>query len=358
MLVFALPAVPHDTVTGQRPGFVLLPTVHDQVIREPFFAPSPRASERPLAYTTAIVHREAGETLTVTDALSPAVTEPAGVTIFTAASAAPARASAARLQARARHVRTYPSSALSAPGATSDRLVSPGDNALRPRYCESMKHARVMITSLAAVCATAAAIITSGAVAAFDLTHAVPEASQVGAGYKLVQRQDGHGTEFVTLDLCGFRFSSESARAERYQVNYVSKRSAVGVSNEVVVYEPGGAAYALSELRKAVRKCAKRTVSGPEAGGSTLTYRVSRLEHPGSRLLTDALPLALNVSGTVNGEHVEFRAAIVYQVLDNVLSGTYAYGGSGTQRAAAVLRAAAGSAAHLRRLTATIARTA
>lgn len=108
MLVFAVPAVPHDTVIGQRPGFVLLPTVHVHVIREPFFEPSPRASERPLAYTTAIVHRDAGATLTVTDALSPAVTDPAGVTTLTVAPAAPASASAARPQARARHVRTYP----------------------------------------------------------------------------------------------------------------------------------------------------------------------------------------------------------------------------------------------------------
>jgi hypothetical protein len=49
---------------------------------------------------------------------------------------------------------------------------------------------------------------------------------------------------------------------------------------------------------------------------------------------------------------------MVYQVLDNVLSGTYAYGGTGTQRKATVLRAAAESAVQLRHLTATIARTA
>lgn len=216
-----------------------------------------------------------------------------------------------------------------------------------------------MVTSLALVCATAlGAMVASGAIAALDLSHAVPEASQVGAGYKLVQRQDGHGTDFVTLDLCGFRFTSESSRAERYQVNYISKRNPVGVSNEVVVYEPGGAAYALSELRSVVRKCASRTVSSPEAGGSALTYRITRIKHPGKQLLTDALPLSISVSGIVNGEYIEFRAAMVYQVLDNVLSGTYAYGGTGTQRKATVLRAAAESAVQLRRLTATIARTA
>ena len=41
------PALPQSTVTGQRPGFVLLPTRQRHVIFPPIFALSPAARDAP-----------------------------------------------------------------------------------------------------------------------------------------------------------------------------------------------------------------------------------------------------------------------------------------------------------------------
>ena len=81
------------------------------------------------------------------------------------------------------------------------------------------------------------------------LNRLVLKGPQVGAGYKLVQRPDGHGARgYVTLDMCGFVFPSENLRTDRLQVNYKRAGTAVELSNEVVSYRPGGAAQSLQEI--------------------------------------------------------------------------------------------------------------
>ena len=84
-------------------------------------------------------------------------------------------------------------------------------------------------------CDSASAGPTGGA----QLDKLVLRASQLGPGYKLLHRPDGDGAKgFVTLDMCDYRFTSEAARTDRLQVNYVPAGAAVMYSNEVVSYAP------------------------------------------------------------------------------------------------------------------------
>jgi len=58
---------------------------------------------------------------------------------------------------------------------------------------------------------------------------------QIGPGYTLHVRPDTNCVQrCVTLDMCGFDFTSELARTGRYQVNYLHKGAAVQLSNEIV----------------------------------------------------------------------------------------------------------------------------
>src|SRR4051794_216979 len=99
--------------------------------------------------------------------------------------------------------------------------------------------------------AVAAQTVSAGARADAQpkLAALVLKGGQVGPGYRLVQRPDGHGVSgLVTLDICGFRFRSEQLRTDRLQVNYVRSGEPVKASNEVVTYRPGGSVQAMKEL--------------------------------------------------------------------------------------------------------------
>jgi hypothetical protein len=74
MNVRSVPLLPHRTVIGHRPAWVELPTFQRQVTVVPVFAPSPLALETTVSYSTLIVHRARGETLTVRRASSPGET--------------------------------------------------------------------------------------------------------------------------------------------------------------------------------------------------------------------------------------------------------------------------------------------
>ena len=76
------------------------------------------------------------------------------------------------------------------------------------------------------------------------------------SGYVLKRRPDGVGVRgFVTLDMCGFDFRSESLRTGRLQVNYSRQGSPEILSNEVVSYRPGGAGQAMREVERSIRQC-------------------------------------------------------------------------------------------------------
>src|SRR3954452_20617334 len=100
--------------------------------------------------------------------------------------------------------------------------------------------------------AAAALVATASSI---DLRTVILKPAQVGKGYILVARNDGFGVKSAPpLDLCGRKgYASEKLRADRLQVNYLKQNTALGLSNEVVTYKPGGAKKALGEvLRHAI----------------------------------------------------------------------------------------------------------
>jgi len=180
----------------------------------------------------------------------------------------------------------------------------------------------------------------------------VLKASQVGAGYRPQQRSDGHGVRgFVTLDMCGFTFRSESLRTKRLQVDYVHPGHAVEVSNEVVTYRGTGAQLALREVSFAASHCPRGPVSSSIQGMGPVTYRVARIED--RRLLREHVALRVHLSGTADGRPFAMSIIAVYQIRASVLSGVYATGGQGvtlSDKFRVGLRAAAASATNLRRM--------
>ena len=200
----------------------------------------------------------------------------------------------------------------------------------------------VVLATLAVTATAASAGLTGGA----QLDKLVLRASQLGPGYKLLHRPDGDGAKgFVSLDMCGYRFTSEAVRTDRLQVNYVRVGAVVKYSNEVVSYAPGGTRLALRELNQAVNRCPSGPVSSTVRGVPPLTYRITRLSTAG--LLPGAVALRVNVSGVYKGKRFSETDTAIYQVHGNVLSGLYAYGGSVKERERAALRAAKQSRTNL-----------
>ena len=154
----------------------------------------------------------------------------------------------------------------------------------------------------------------------------------------------------MTLDICGFHFQSELVRSARLQVNYVKKPSGFKISNEVVEYRPGGAAFALRELKRAVATCPRHPVKSAVAGVPPLTYRIRRFH--ASRLLPGAVSLRGQVSGTTHGRLVSFKVVAIYQVHREILSGVYVAAPAASYTSGALgfaLHAARASAKNLKR---------
>jgi hypothetical protein len=197
------------------------------------------------------------------------------------------------------------------------------------------------------VLAASATAASAGPTAHVDLDRLVLRASQLGPGYKLLHRSaDGRGADgFVTLDLCGYRFTSEARRTDRLQVNYDRPGAVIKYSNEVVSYAPRGTRLALRELNQAVNRCPARPVDSTVQGVPPLTYRIKRLSTAG--LLPGAVALRINVSGVYKGKRFSQTDAAIYEVHGDVLSALYAYGGSVKERERVALRAAKQSRANL-----------
>ena len=81
----------------------------------------------------------------------------------------------------------------------------------------------------------------------------------------------------VTLNMCGYQFSTEAARAERYQTEASDAQGARVVANEGVLYKSAqDARTALEELRTAIRECPKdRPVESRVAGMPPFIYDLS-----------------------------------------------------------------------------------
>jgi hypothetical protein len=199
--------------------------------------------------------------------------------------------------------------------------------------------------------------MTSGALAADvkvaeapNLVKLLLTPSQVGPGYHLVQRPDGHGVKgIVTLDMCGYRFASEKLRTNRLQVNYVHPGRSVTLSNEIVTYQPGGATQALEEVAYAASHCPSAPLKSMDKGVSAVSFKVSPVP------LLEPLPAgsvayAITISLTYQGKLTKQNDIVVYQIRGNVLSGVYGYGGTLAARTQATLASAVQSAKNLRQI--------
>ena len=112
--------------------------------------------------------------------------------------------------------------------------------------------------------------------------------------------------------MCGYRFTSEALRTGRLQVNYTRKGTAIGFSNEVVTYAPGGTRLAVREMNQAVNRCPTKPVPSTVQGVPPLTYRITRLSTAG--LLPGAIALRVRISGVYKGKPLSETDTVVYQV--------------------------------------------
>lgn len=193
------------------------------------------------------------------------------------------------------------------------------------------------------VCFVAALLFAGVAMAATPVRSLVLKPAQVGRGYAAHVVPGGSQVRNqVTLDLCKTHYTSEALRVQRIQLAYAKPGAAVGVSNEVVRYQHGGAARAMGEMRAAVSHCPTHPIQAPEAALGLITYHLTRLHLAG--LLPGAI--ALRVNAKASG--ASYDTVAVYQASGDVLSGVYAAGGTFTARKSLALHAATQSAKNLR----------
>jgi hypothetical protein len=127
----------------------------------------------------------------------------------------------------------------------------------------------------------------------------------------------------VTLDNCGYVFTTEANRVARRQVGVVNpKNHKAFFSNEVVAYDtPARAAMALNEFRMSVVHCPRhRFENSTVAGTPAMRYDVSTLRPARGLPVADSLIATLAVS-TRAGQH--FYEQLIFQRQGQVLSAIY-----------------------------------
>jgi hypothetical protein len=194
-----------------------------------------------------------------------------------------------------------------------------------------------------------AATALVGATAVPNLQTAVLKPAQVGKGYGIYARKDGFGVKAApTLDLCGRTgYASEKLRVDRLQVNYLNAKNALGLSNEVVRYKPGGAKQALREVLSHVRGCPSTPVATGEKAVPALKFTITQLRDP--KLLPGYIAVRVRAIGKLsNGKKVDQISYAVYQRFGDVLSGVYSFGPNTPAQLTFALHAAEQSAKMLR----------
>lgn len=190
-----------------------------------------------------------------------------------------------------------------------------------------------------------AAAALLGAATAPNLNNLLLKPAQVGKGYSVYARNDGFGVQSApTLDLCGRAgYPSEKLRIGRLQVNYLKPNEAIGLSNEVVHYKPGGAKQALREVLQHATSCPNHAIATGEPGVKKLRFTISPVKD--SKLLAGYVAVKVRAVGTLtNGKHVDQTSYAVYQIVGDVLSGVYSFGPNTAAQRAFVLHAAEESA--------------
>lgn len=208
---------------------------------------------------------------------------------------------------------------------------------------------RLFLAVLAAgfVVAASAAAATTPLVA-----KAILLPSQVGKGYLLITRNDGYGMATRTLDLCGTKnYPSETLRTSRLQVNYLKKKTTIGLSNEVVTYKSGGAVQAMREVTQHALTCPSHKVDPGENNLPPLLFTITRFKH--ANLLKGYLAIKIRVRGTIQGKKIDQTSYAVYQRFGNILSGVYSFDTkSSPAQLPLCLHAAEQSAKNLRKVSA------
>jgi hypothetical protein len=181
-----------------------------------------------------------------------------------------------------------------------------------------------------------------------DVKKLLLQPAQVGKGYVQFAAAGGTGVAGDrTMNLCGIDYPSESLRVSRIQVNYLKKKAAVGVTNEVVTYKGTGAQQAIREALRHAINCPDRPIDSGVQGLPKLTFHVKQIRDP--RLLKGYLAVQIDVSGTIKGRAVKQTSYAVYQQRGSVLSGVYSFGSATKGQLALCLHAAEQSARNLRR---------
>lgn len=127
----------------------------------------------------------------------------------------------------------------------------------------------------------------------------------------------------VTLDMCGYEFTTEAARTERYQTEASDARGTRVVSNEGVLYKSAqDAGAALEELRISIRECPKgRPVESSVEGVPPLVYDLTLAPEQGLKdLAADRVAVAA-VLRDDQGRSATY--GLVYQRRGRVLVGLY-----------------------------------
>jgi hypothetical protein len=147
----------------------------------------------------------------------------------------------------------------------------------------------------------------------------------------------------VTLDACGFNFTTESRRVARHQtVVLPTSPHRYLASNEVVAYQSRHfAGKALRQLRRAITHCPKH-VYFPSAIAGNPDYRFDVAKLRSSPLLpvTDNAIVTLKIG--IKGQRKPVWALLIFQRRGTVLDGMYkAYGRKLTPTKVAALRSLA-----------------
>jgi hypothetical protein len=197
---------------------------------------------------------------------------------------------------------------------------------------------------LAALLAMLVLAATAGAATTPHPARYALRAAQVGKGFFPVIVGGGSTLKKPTLDICHEKLPSEKLRLARFTIGFVHTQTDPAISNEIVIYKPGGAAQAMREVARAVLACPKGPVT---VGAVSVTSKIAPL-HPKGSFLPGALAYGYHQYGTVSGHTVSQYALVIYQRRGDVLSSVVAHDSTLAKRLLFGGHAAAQSARNLR----------
>ena len=127
----------------------------------------------------------------------------------------------------------------------------------------------------------------------------------------------------VTLDFCGFDFTSEANRLARRQVVIKFPHAGkVGYSNEVVAYDTEAhAAAALEEVRASVTTCPPYRFMNSTMAGEPDQRTVARLRTDPNLRVADNTVVTADI--TPRGSHRSIRFTLFFQRQGTILSSVY-----------------------------------